>query len=178
MATKLTYVEVARLLKYEPETGKLFWRERPREMFPCVWSFKVWNKKYAGKEAFTTASNGYHHGTIFNRPHKRNRVAWLLHHGSWPGNIIDHIDGDQSNDRPENLRDVSGSLNCRNMKKAKNNTSGFTGVCLDKRNGRWYAYIRLDGKMYNLGLHDTKESAVRARKDAQEGHGFSQRHGT
>lgn len=47
---------------------------------------------------------------------------------------------------------------------AARNTSGYTGVSLDKRSQRYYAYARVGGKMKNLGLHDTAEAARDARE--------------
>lgn len=57
----------------------------------------------------------------------------------------------------ERMREVTLQNN------AKRNTSGFTGVSLDKRTGKFYAYARIAGKMKNLGLHATAEAASIAR---------------
>jgi hypothetical protein len=65
---ELTFAEISKLLKYDPETGKLFWLPRPVEMFSDAflgseWSAKKWNTRYAGKEAFTALDGrGYHYG--------------------------------------------------------------------------------------------------------------------
>ena len=48
-----------------------------------------------------------------------------------------------------------------------NNTSGHTGVGLDRRTGKWYAYINFQKKHYNLGLHKDKSAAIRARRAAE-----------
>lgn len=49
-----------------------------------------------------------------------------------------------------------------------NNTSGHTGVWHDKKHDRWHAFINFQGKHYNLGIHPTFQSAVNARKAAEE----------
>ena len=49
-----------------------------------------------------------------------------------------------------------------------NNTSGHTGVGLDKRTGKWYAFINFQKKHYNLGLYREKNEAIRARCLAEE----------
>ena len=49
-----------------------------------------------------------------------------------------------------------------------NNTSGHTGVGLDKRTGKWYAFINFQKKHYNLGLYREKTEAIRARCLAEE----------
>lgn len=40
-----------------------------------------------------------------------HRIIWALHYGKFPNSIIDHIDGDSSNNRLDNLRSVSQSRN-------------------------------------------------------------------
>ena len=50
----------------------------------------------------------------------------------------------------------------------RNNTSGHTGVWHDKKRERWHAFITFQGKHYNLGTHSTFQSAVKARRDAEE----------
>ena len=61
--------------------------------------------------------------------------------------IIDHIDGNPSNNRKSNLRYCNNQENSRNLKIHKNNTSGVTGVWYDKTRDQWVAEIGLyDGK--------------------------------
>lgn len=49
-----------------------------------------------------------------------------------------------------------------------NNSSGHTGVYLDKRTEKWQAYINFQKKRYHLGMFKTKEQAIRARKSAEK----------
>lgn len=49
-----------------------------------------------------------------------------------------------------------------------NNSSGHTGVYLDKRTGKWQAYINFQKKRYHLGMFKTKEQAIRVRKSAEK----------
>ena len=168
------------LLRYEPETGRFFWRPRPVELFPDVRSANSWNTRYAGKETFnhTTHRRRDHlSGRIFDMSFPSARVAWAIVHGVWPTEHIDHIDGDGLNNRIANLRDVSNAVNHRNCWRASNNTSGTTGVSLSKRCGKWEAYIKIDGKRYGLGHWRTLAEAKAARFAAQKIAGFSERHG-
>lgn len=50
----------------------------------------------------------------------------------------------------------------------KNNTSGCKGVCWDKNNLNWRAYIYFQNKRYNLGSYKDINLAIKARKDAEE----------
>lgn len=49
-----------------------------------------------------------------------------------------------------------------------NNTSGHTGVGLDKKTGKWYAFINFQGKHYFLGSYKEKVKAIDARRRAEE----------
>ena len=87
-----------------------------------------------------------------------HRLAWLWTTGNWPKAHIDHINGDSSDNRIANLRDVPQEVNMQNRRKpAKHNASGLLGVYA--RDGRWRAEVRIKGKSVNLGRFDTKEEA-------------------
>lgn len=166
------------ILRYEPETGKLFWLPRPREMFDTQNAFGTWNTRWANAEAFTQIdSGGYHHSRISKKSFKAHRVIWAMVYGSWPVDQIDHINGARDDNRLCNLRDVCRSENMQNTKKYSHNSSGHNGVSWQKSLGKWHAYIKLTGKKKHLGFHNCITSAVVARKLAEQGHGFTRRHG-
>ena len=50
----------------------------------------------------------------------------------------------------------------------KNNTSGFIGVCWNKRQNKWQAQITFKNKNYNLGTFDDIKEAIKIRKQAEE----------
>lgn len=54
---------------------------------------------------------------------------------------IDHINGNKLDNRKSNLRVCSHSQNQWNRSKQKNNTSGYKGVYLDRRDGAWYSQV-------------------------------------
>lgn len=83
-------------------------------------------------------------------------------------NQIDHIDGNPLNNQRENLRAATNIQNCRNQRKSRNNTSGYTGVSWDKECQKWCAYIYIDGKRVNLGRYNIKEAAAYVRKIAEQ----------
>lgn len=168
-----------RLLRYEHETGRLFWRARPVSMFEgnerCC---RSWNSRYAGKEAFTAISSGrYRHGTVAGRTLKAHRVAWAIHHGKHALYEIDHINGDGLDNSIANLRDVTPGENTRNKRRYKNNASGRIGVSRYSRSGKWMAYIRRDNKQVHLGYFDCLEDATAARSGAERTLGFHSNHG-
>lgn len=171
-----TYELVSSLLSYDPESGKLFWKSRPKELFPNERIANGWNARFAGKEAFLTAGAGNLKGRIFGRSFCAHRVAWLLHYGRWPSELIDHIDGNPENNNIKNLRDVSQSVNMRNMSVRADSRSGVFGVSLTPT-GKWCVRITANGVRKNLGYFSDFDEAVMVRKRAEKLLGFHKNHG-
>ena len=88
----------------------------------------------------------------------------------WRKVQVDHIHGrDSRNDnRKSNLRIVNMSKNGMNKKIQKNNTSGVTGVSLNKNKTKWRARIKVNGKEKHLGEFVNFEDAVQERKNAEK----------
>ena len=169
--------ELCKLLRYEPETGKLYWRKRPVEMFSRESVHRSWNSRWAGKEAFTTAdSKGYLCGKVKYDTFKAHRIAWVIYYGTAPIGEIDHINGVKHDNQINNLRDTTGSQNCRNITRLRsNNTSGVVGVIREMRKSgthRWVARITYGGKQRTIGRFSNFEDAVKARKEAEIAHGY------
>jgi len=98
--------------------------------------------------------------------------------GDCPSHLqVDHINGDVTDNRWENLRLIYGGENQRNMKRAHNNTSGITGVVWDQSRALWHARIRLNQKDRFLGRFKSKDEAIAARKAAERQFGFHVNHG-
>lgn len=181
------------LLRYEVETGKLFWLPRPVELFrastfrhrtgkvavrPAQWSCDKWNSRFAGKEAFTTVgNNGYLRGTVFYEELLAHRVIWAIVHAAWPKDQIDHINGNRIDNRLSNLREVSHAENCRNMARPTTNKSGVVGVSWDRSAGKWASRIYISGKAKHLGYFENFEDAAAARKEAEVLYGYHRNHG-
>lgn len=156
------------LLRYEAETGKLFWRPRPENA--------AWSACWGGKEAFTANNNdGYRVGRIKNILFRAHRVAWAIVYGQWPNDQLDHVDGDKGNNRLANLREVNNQQNQRNVRLTKNNTSGICGVHTHGR--KWMARIGVDGEQRYLGVFSTIDEAAAARRKAAIQFGFTEQHG-
>ena len=173
------------LVTYDPETGKLTWLARGPEHFAGNWNktaeqmAKSWNTRFADTPALDAVGvYDCRAGRLCGKTAYAHRVAFALYHGHWPKEQIDHINGDRSDNRIANLRDVSHKINHRNRKRPINNSSGHMGVNLHKRIGRWQAYVNVDGKRRHLGYFDTAELAAAARSRALAATpGFHQNHG-
>lgn len=90
---------------------------------------------------------------------------------------IDHINGDTSDNRAVNLREVTNQDNHKNMKRHKGNKSGHTGVYWNTAVHKWQAYIAVDGKQKYLGIYDDVKDAAKVRKEAEIKYGFHKNHG-
>ena len=172
--------EVARdLLRYEPETGKLYWKERDAKWFKEENQSEDWNRRYAGEKTGESKSkDGYNQICLLNTHYKKHRVIWLIEYGLWPKGQIDHINGDKCDNRLENLRQVSPSENSRNVRITRRNKSGVVGVHWDKYMGKWCAVIMNGGKNVRVGSFTDFDKAVKARRKAEVEYGYHPNHGT
>lgn len=154
--------------KYCNKTGKLYWKKRPLSHFNNQHRMNNINSKFYAKEAFTYETNdGYKQGSIFGVSALLHRVIYKYHFGYLP-DLIDHADRNTSNNRIENLRVLSKSENALNSKKIRpDNKTGVKGVSLDKRTGKFRAYINHLKKRYELGCFKEIESAIKARLKAE-----------
>lgn len=97
-----------------------------------------------------------------------HRLAWLLHTGKWPVNLIDHINGDRLDNRFSNLREATNKQNIENQTKpSSNNTTGFLGVSFHKSTGKFVSHISVDYKKKHLGYYNTALEAYNAYLEAK-----------
>lgn len=78
------------------------------------------------------------------------------------GQYIDHIDGNPLNNRCDNLRLVSQSINLGNMHRKPSSNSGYMGVYFDKKRGNYQAHVGHHGTTIHLGRYKTAEEAAAA----------------
>lgn len=132
----LTQNEVRALFDYRD--GSLFWRSRPAPY--------IRPGSEAGHFCRTGRNTGRIRVGIKGKLYLVHRLVFLYHHGYSPEGDIDHIDRNPSNNRIENLREVSRMCNLRNSKKQNNNTSGVRGVSWCRITGDWRARVKVMGK--------------------------------
>lgn len=157
--TDLTSDQLSRHFIYDPDTGAV--------------STKAVGRRALRKAGYLDRKGYLRH--LLCGPGGRSlllhRVAWTLFHGEPPKQQIDHINGDKADNRIENLRDVSMSVNAQNRRRPMTAT-GFLGVTKHQA-GRFQAQIRVGDKNHYLGLYDTPEEAhavyVAAKRELHEG---------
>lgn len=170
MSAEVVPIDVLRqLLRYEPETGRLFWLSRTPEL--AAWSgrrfptrtARAFNANFAGKEALTAVGkNGYRVGSIFEIDAYAHRVAWALVHGAWPAGQIDHVNGDRADNRLSNLRIATQRQNNANARKRAGTTSRFKGVSWSKAVRKWGVQFRAEDGKLRTEWHLDEVSAARA----------------
>lgn len=151
------------VLRYEPETGRLI-RLVSRS-----------NRVKVGDEIGSARDAAEYRAVIVDGTRiLAHRVAWAMHYGSWPVGEVDHRNGVRSDNRIDNLRDVTQSVNQQNLRKAKShNSTGYLGVSFHKASLRYHARIRVGGKVHSLRYHATPELAyaayLKAKREIHEG---------
>lgn len=74
-------------------------------------------------------SNGYYNVTVGSFRYKIHRLVYWLYTGEdMSDKLIDHIDGNPSNNHIDNLRLGCRYTNARNRKKGSNNSTGYNGI--------------------------------------------------
>ncbi|EDW0102783.1 HNH endonuclease [Salmonella enterica subsp. salamae serovar 6,7:z:1,5] len=162
-------------LPYDADTGLLYWKPRPIEHFKSPQAHATWNKRFSNKPAGSPNDQRYIQIGMKHKLYKAHRIIWALKYGEYPSEFIDHINGNRQDNRIENLRVVSASENCHNVKLRHNSTSGFIGVV--RCNSGFRSYIQANGKRVHLGVYPSMEEAIAVRKAAEIKHGYHENHG-
>lgn len=152
----VTQSELQALFNYDPESGHFQWivSRRGRNL-----------NRPAGT---VDAADGYCRIRIGGRPYAAHRLAWLYVHGEWPSSVIDHIDGDRSNNRLANLRPATLQQNQFNRRVKRTSSTGSKGVSLDRRSGRFQVAIKIGGVKRWVGYFDTVEEGSAAYNEIAE----------
>lgn len=150
MKKPLTLERLREALSYDPETGAFVWRVRAAQ------------RRLPGQRAGSPSKDGRNRIRIDGQLYYGYRLAWLYMTGRWPEHGIDHINGDQTDDRWTNLRDVPQAINTQNQRRApKHSQTGMLGVHV-KPSGRYGSSIMTNKKKTVLGTHDTPQEAQAA----------------
>lgn len=177
VAGDLPVARLRSLISYDAETGLLTWLARALSEFQSARSWRMWNTRYAGKAALNYVSPaGYKTGTVDGCHILAHRACWALATGEWPENHLDHVNGDRPDNRFENLREATRTINARNQKRHSTNTSGVSGVCWIESRQKWSASI-YDGHRQFLGHFTAFRDAVAARAAAEAALAYHPNHG-
>lgn len=137
--------------QYLPATGVLIWKERK--------GAEIWNKRYAGTTAGGVERSGRIITLHYNR-YPRARLIWKFVYGELTkGGVILHIDGNNYNDKIENLKLVTWSdKSCLKNNRTKARKDLPRGVFY--RNGKYVCKVVRKGKKTWQKSFDDKEMAI------------------
>lgn len=81
--------------------------------------------------------------------------------------VIDHINGNKSDNRVENLRIVTQRENTTTcfVRKSKKNSSEHVGVTWSKSSKKWMARIKVNGKSKYIGSFESEQEASDSYQD-------------
>lgn len=155
MKTDLTAERLRDALSYNLDTGQFVWRLKT-------------NKRIRVGAAAGSEFRGRIQIKLDGVTYRAHRLAWLWVHGEWPKLEIDHINGDPSDNRIANLRDVPPVINRQNQRRAqRRNHLGVLGV------GRFRGGYRARIDHRHLGTFETIEAAqaayVKAKRETHQG---------
>lgn len=161
-------------LDYDPDTGVLTWRNRPRTHFSDDRYHRQWNARYAGKTAGTLKPIGYLAVSVTtdkstHQPYA-HRVIWRMMTGMDPPATIDHINRIPTDNRWSNLRPATQAEQLRNTTVRRNATTGLKGIYYNKQTRSFQAEITLNGRKVYIGRFATAEKAHKAYVEAAKVH--------
>lgn len=136
---------INKYLQYNPETGLIIWVSKPS------------TRVAIGNIAGNIDKDGYIIIRFKNKAYKAHRLAWYLHYGEWPKNVIDHINGIKNDNRINNLRDVTNQQNQLNKKIHREKTVKYYHY--NKPTNSYYVMKRINSKMTYFGCFKTEELA-------------------
>jgi hypothetical protein len=139
---------------FEYRDGKLYWRELAPGRRRSLLAGSVGTNRYVN--VFVERKQIYAH-----------RIIYMMFTGDSP-ETIDHINGDRSDNRIENLRACSQSDNNKNMSKSSRNKSGVKNVSWYMPYKKWRVALRVDGKQRCIGYYEDIEAASLAAKEARD----------
>ncbi|MEN9885642.1 MAG: hypothetical protein RL758_220 [Pseudomonadota bacterium] len=113
------------------------------------------------------SSTGYRKLCVAGKPYYAHRLAWLYMTGSWPEDQIDHVNHRRDDNRFCNLRPATNAQNNQRTKARSDSKTGVLGVSWHKKANKYMAQIRHLGNTIYLGLHESVDAAVAARKAAE-----------
>jgi len=157
---KMSSSELHELFWYEPQTGVLINKPRTEKHIPDLRIRNGTNTKIANKPAGYVCDHGYVRLRVGRKHVRAHQIIWKMVHGADPaaGRDIDHIDGDRTNNRIDNLRVIDRYSNSQNRHNVRSDSK--TGVLGVSKIGNVYrAAVCINGKKRHFGCFKTTEEA-------------------
>ena len=131
------------------------------------WAKPTAKRVRVGQQFGSCYNTGYMVGGLKGKIYLEHRLIWLYHHGVWPKDQVDHINGIKVDNRIENLRECTVQQNNFN-RKSYGKTSKYKGVCWNREKEKWRAQYKYKRKVNHVGYYTTEEEAAEAYRKATE----------
>lgn len=140
--------------------GVLYWSSRHESHFASRLGYSIFLGTFSGRPAgHTNKRNKYIEVRLDGKLFKAHRLIYKIVTGIEPEFIVDHIDGDVSNNNPNNLREATSQQNARNsVKRVRDGSSKFKGVYY-KENVGWYSVVTVDDVAVSIKAKSEIEAA-------------------
>jgi len=146
----ITTNRIRELMDYDKETGIATWRVKPHPN----------SSRVPGEQIGSLNGGGYLICRIDRKWYRVHRLVWFYVFEEWP-DVIDHINGDRTDNRLSNLRNTSVAGNNLNISKHREGSPPF--LRYRAKEGKWEAYLTKrvspTGKKLHLGTFNSKEEA-------------------
>jgi hypothetical protein len=151
---------------FEYRNGELYWKIMTNP-----------SKKLIGKKAGCKSSGAYGVVNLDGQAYSIHKVIFCMHHGFMP-EIVDHINGDKSDHRIENLRAATHQSNNWNRVTQSNNKLGLKNISWHKQNQKYWVQLAKNGKkIVSVFVEDLELAELVAIEARNKYHGEFANHG-
>lgn len=149
--------DLKRQMRYEPDTGKLFWLVSKKGVT-------------AGRQVSPRPTTDGYMQCVFNGQHYYQHVLiWFYQTGEWPKDCVDHINRNRADNRWVNLREATHTENLYNSPCfSSRSKSGYKNI-VETAYG-WTVTTRIKRKITNFGTYKTLDEAVEVAKRVRDEH--------
>ena len=140
--------------KFDYKDGNLYWKAKTKGI-------------QVGDRAGCINKDGYVIVGLDGKKQMAHRIVFCMQYGYMP-EFIDHINGDKTDNRIENLRECTRAENAKNAKLRKGSFSGLKNVRWRKAENKWCVSMRIHGKEKHLGYYHDIELADLVATEARD----------
>jgi hypothetical protein len=151
---------------FEYRNGELYWKIDTNKSL-----------KKIGKKAGCKSSGAYGVVNLDGQAYSIHKVIFCMHNGFIP-EIVDHINGDKSDHRIENLRAATHQSNNWNRVTQTNNKLGKKNISWHKQNQKYWVQLAKNGtKIVSVFVEDLELAELVATEARNKYHGEFANHG-
>jgi len=151
---------------FEYRNGELYWKIMTNP-----------SKKLIGKKAGCKSSGAYGVVNLDSQSYSIHKVIFCMHKGFMP-EIVDHVNGDKSDHRIENLRAATHQSNNWNRVTQSNNKLGLKNISWHKQNQKYWVQLAKNGKkIVSVFVEDLELAELVAIEARNKYHGEFANHG-